>query len=141
MNASSLSAEAAVDTAPHKAAGGAPWVQLVLGMVAMMAISSPQYVWALFVQPLQTSLGVSLSALQVTFALFSIFQCGIGPVHGELASRFSSRTFAAMGGLLVGLSWVSSAYVTSLPWLYLTYGVLSGIGTGWVRYSHGSEVT
>lgn len=109
-----------------------PWIQLVLGMIAMMAISSPQYVWALFVQPFRSSLDVSLSALQVTFALFSIFQCGIGPLHGELASRFSSRTFAAAGGLLVGLSWISSAYVTSLPLLYITYGVLSGIGTGWV---------
>jgi OFA family oxalate/formate antiporter-like MFS transporter len=132
VNTSTLSADPSAGTAPYKAAGNAPWIQLALGMVAMMAISSPQYVWALFVQPLQTSLGVSLSALQVTFALFSIFQCGIGPAHGELASRFSSRAFAAMGGLLVGLSWVSSAYVTSLPWLYLTYGVLSGIGTGWV---------
>ncbi|CAM4420614.1 oxalate/formate MFS antiporter [Bordetella tumbae] len=109
-----------------------PWIQLVLGMIAMMAISSPQYVWALFVQPFKSSLDVSLSALQVTFALFSIFQCGIGPLHGELASRFSSRAFAAAGGLLVGLSWISSAYVTSLPLLYITYGVLSGIGTGWV---------
>jgi hypothetical protein len=27
------------------------WVQLVLGLVVMMAISSPQYVWTLFVKP------------------------------------------------------------------------------------------
>ena len=29
------------------------WVQLVLGLIAMMSISSPQYVWTLFVAPFQ----------------------------------------------------------------------------------------
>ena len=29
----------------------ARWVQLALGLIVMMAISSPQYVWTLFVAP------------------------------------------------------------------------------------------
>lgn len=108
------------------------WRQLVLGVVAMMAISSPQYVWALFVQPMLGQFKVSLSALQVTIALFSIFQCGFGPLHGWLAGKFTSRQFATIGGLFVGASWIISSYVTSLPVLYVTYGVLSGIGTGMI---------
>lgn len=108
------------------------WRQLVLGVVAMMAISSPQYVWALFVQPMLSSFSVPLSALQVTIALFSIFQCGFGPMHGYLAERFTPRQFATVGGLFVAASWMSSAYVTSLPVLYVTYGVLSGVGTGMI---------
>jgi MFS transporter, OFA family, oxalate/formate antiporter len=108
------------------------WWQLTLAMVAMMAASSPQYVWALFVPPLQAKLGVTLSALQVTFALFSICQCGLGPMHGYFAEKFTPRQFAAMGGALVGASWVLSSYVLELSWLYVTYGVLSGIGTGMI---------
>ena len=34
------------------------WIQLLLGLVCMIVISSPQYVWALFTQPLTTALGV-----------------------------------------------------------------------------------
>ena len=108
------------------------WWQLALAMIAMMAASSPQYVWALFVPPLQAKLGVTLSALQVTFALFSICQCGLGPMHGYFAEKFTPRQFAAMGGALVGASWVLSSYVVELPLLYVTYGVLSGIGTGMI---------
>src|SRR5690606_10244195 len=67
-----------------------------------------------------------------TIAIFSICQCGLGPVHGWLAQKFSARSFALAGGALVGLSWVSSAFVTSLPLLYVTYGVLSGVGTGMI---------
>jgi hypothetical protein len=40
------------------------WVQLGLGLVAMMAISSPQYVWTLFVKPFQTTTGEALPAIQ-----------------------------------------------------------------------------
>ena len=108
------------------------WHQLVLGVIAMMAISSPQYVWALFVQPMLSSFNASLSALQVTIALFSIFQCGFGPMHGYFAGKSTPRRFATIGGLLVAASWISSAYATSLPVLYVTYGVLSGVGTGMI---------
>jgi oxalate/formate antiporter len=107
-------------------------LQLALGVIAMMAISSPQYVWTLFVEPFRAELNASLTAVQATFAIFSIFQCGLGPLHGHLASRFSPRVFVAVGGLLVGASWILSSVATSLPMLYLTYGVLSGVGTGFV---------
>ena len=35
------------------------WIQLGLGLVCMMAISSPQYVWTLFTKPLGAALSVS----------------------------------------------------------------------------------
>ena len=35
------------------------WIQLLLGLICMIVISSPQYVWALFTQPLTTALGVA----------------------------------------------------------------------------------
>jgi OFA family oxalate/formate antiporter-like MFS transporter len=109
------------------------WLQLLLGVVAMLAISSPQYVWTLFVGPFREAMGgASLSAVQLTFALFSICQCGLGPLHGQLASRVPPRLFVAIGGLLVGASWIASAQASSLPALYLAYGVLSGVGTGFV---------
>jgi MFS transporter, OFA family, oxalate/formate antiporter len=44
------------------------WCQLVLGLIAMMAISSPQYVWTLFTGPLNQKLGTTLAELQWTFA-------------------------------------------------------------------------
>ena len=44
------------------------WLQLVLGLVCMAAISSPQYVWALFTKPMTAALGVGLPTLQVAFS-------------------------------------------------------------------------
>ena len=52
-----------------KSATSTRWTQLVLGLIAMMSISSPQYAWLFFTKSLQDGLGVQLSALQVTFSI------------------------------------------------------------------------
>jgi oxalate/formate antiporter len=106
------------------------WVQLVLGLVAMMSISSPQYVWTLFTKPLQEALGATLPAIQVTFTIVIVLQTFLSPVQGYLVDRFGARILIGAGCLLSGLGWVTAAYATSLTGLYLTYGLLCGIGTG-----------
>ena len=50
------------------------WWQMLLGFVAMMSISSPQYTWTLFVHPLEGKLGATLAQLQVTFSLLIVLQ-------------------------------------------------------------------
>src|ERR1700744_6308554 len=106
------------------------WLQLVLGLIAMMSISSPQYVWTLFPKPLQEALGSTLPAIQVTFTILIVLQTFFSPVQGYLVDRFGARTLIAAGCLLSGLGWVFSAYATSLIGLYLTYGLFCGLGTG-----------
>src|ERR1700691_1076000 len=106
------------------------WVQLVLGLIAMMSISSPQYVWTLFTKPLQEALGATLPAIQVTFTILIVLQTWLSPVQGYLVDRFGARLLIAVGCLLSGLGWISAAYATSLTALYLTYGLFCGIGTG-----------
>jgi OFA family oxalate/formate antiporter-like MFS transporter len=106
------------------------WTQLGLGLVAMMAISSPQYVWTLFTKPLQATTGAGLPALQVTFTLLIVLQTFFSPVQGYLIERFSPRLMIALGTALSGLGWVLASYVDSLLGLYLTYGLFCGIGTG-----------
>ncbi len=106
------------------------WVQLMLGLVVMMTISSPQYVWTLFVKPFQVTTAASLPAVQVTFSLLIVLQTWLSPAQGFLVERFGPRTLVALGAALSGLGWILSAQVTSLIGLYLTYGLLCGIGTG-----------
>jgi oxalate/formate antiporter len=96
----------------------------------MMAISSPQYVWTLFVKPLSGALGAAPAALQVTFSILIVLQTFFSPFQGWLVDRFGPRKLIGLGGALTGLSWVLSSYATSLTELYLTYGVIAGLGTG-----------
>jgi len=106
------------------------WLQLVLGLIVMMTISSPQYVWTLFVKPFQTTTSGTLPAVQITFSLLIVLQTWLSPAQGYLVERFGPRTLVAAGAALSGLGWILSAQITSLTGLYLTYGVLCGVGTG-----------
>jgi oxalate/formate antiporter len=115
---------------PTAVPASARWVQLGLGLVCMMAISSPQYVWALFTKPLGTALGVTPAALQVTFSLLIVLQTFFSPLQGWLVDRFGPRRLIAVGAVLSGASWVLAAAATSLWGLYLSYGVVGGVGTG-----------
>jgi OFA family oxalate/formate antiporter-like MFS transporter len=106
------------------------WMQLTLGLICMMAISSPQYVWTLFTRPLTTQLGVSLTQLQVTFSIFIVLQTFLSPLQGYLIEKFGPKLLLAAGGIMTGLSWVLASSADSLMSVYLTYGLLGGIGTG-----------
>ena len=106
------------------------WWQMLLGFVAMMSISSPQYTWTLFVHPLEGKLGATLAQLQVTFSLLIVLQTFCSPIQAWLVDRFGPRLLISIGCALSGLSWVLSSYVTNLWALYFTYGVIGGFGTG-----------
>ena len=106
------------------------WFQLALGLVCMMTISSPQYVWTLMTKPLAAKLGIALPELQVTFSILVLLQAFFSPFQGALIDRFGPRLLISIGTLLAGVSWVLASYAHSTPMLYLTYGGVGGLGTG-----------
>ena len=112
--------------------GSGRWLQLLLGLVVMMAISSPQYVWTLFTGPLVKATGSTLPAVQVTFSILVILQTWAAPGQGWLIDRFGPRLLIALGAALSGLGWILASRVSSLPALYATYGLFCGLGTGFV---------
>jgi len=96
----------------------------------MILISSPQYVWTLFLQPLTGALGSTLAELQITFSILIVVQTFLSPWQGVLVDRFGPRLLLSIGVVITGFSWVLAAQVSTLPALYLTYGLLGGVGTG-----------
>lgn len=106
------------------------WTQLVLGLICMASISSPQYVWTLLARPLTEKLGVGLPELQVTFSLLIILQTFFSPFQGRLVEKFGPRLLISIGTILAGLSWVLSAHINGLTALWLVYGCMGGLGTG-----------
>jgi oxalate/formate antiporter len=119
-----------VSISTAREAAGRRWWQLLLGVIAMMSISSPQYTWTLFTGPLNQKLGTTLAELQWTFSLLIILQTFLSPLQAYLVERFGPRNLIAVGAALAGGSWVLASFASSLSALYLTYGVIGGFGTG-----------
>ena len=108
------------------------WAQLVLGVVAMMSISSPQYVWTLFVPPFQAATHAGLPAVQITFSILVVLQTWLAPLQGWLIDRFGPKFLISSGAALTGAGYVLAAQATTVWWLYFSYGAFCGFGTGLV---------
>ena len=89
------------------------------------------YAWSVFRVPLTKQFGWSTAEVTLTFTI-SIFVLGIAAFFGGLwQNRVGPRTVALTGGILYGLGvFLASFSANRLWWLYLSYGVIGGIGLG-----------
>ncbi|KAM9316440.1 monocarboxylate transporter 14 [Gastrophryne carolinensis] len=56
----------------------------------------------------------------------------VGPFIGLFINTCGCRKTAMIGGFLTSLGWVLSAFATNIHFLFLTFGVTAGIGSGMV---------
>ncbi|XP_009999940.1 PREDICTED: monocarboxylate transporter 14 isoform X2 [Chaetura pelagica] len=56
----------------------------------------------------------------------------VGPFIGLFISMCGCRRTAIIGGILNALGWILSAYASNVHYLFLTFGVTAGIGSGMV---------
>src|ERR1700686_421070 len=105
------------------------WLQLTLGIVAMIMIANLQYGWTLFVNPIKDKSPRATAAIQVSFTTFVVIETWLVPVEGYIIARFGPSRITMVGGVLVGISWVMFSMATSLPVFYLG-AAIGGVGAG-----------
>jgi OFA family oxalate/formate antiporter-like MFS transporter len=106
------------------------WVIATAGVFLQIALGAV-YAWSVFRTPLAKQFGWSIPEVTLTFTI-SIFVLGIAAFFGGLwLNRRGPRIVALTGGALYGLGvFLASFSDHGLWWLYLTYGVIGGIGLG-----------
>jgi MFS transporter, OFA family, oxalate/formate antiporter len=106
---------------------------IALGGTIAMACLGTVYSWSLFTQPLIAAFGWSNSTTTWAFAL-AIFFLGVGAIiGGRWQDRAGPRPVAVTGVLLWGFGNVLAGLGTArfgAPWIYVTYGLLGGLGLG-----------
>ncbi len=107
------------------------WVQLIAGIIAMMAVANLQYAWTLFTSPLREHLHTTLPLVQLTFTIFILLETWLVPFEGALIDRIGPRLMLGIGGILVGAGWFGAGHAETLRSLYCWYG-LGGVGAGFV---------
>jgi MFS transporter, OFA family, oxalate/formate antiporter len=106
------------------------WGIAVAGVFLQVALGAV-YAWSVFRLPLAKQFGWSISEVTLTFTI-SIFVLGVAAFFGGLwLNRRGPRVVALTGGLFYGAGvFLASFSDHKLWWLYLTYGVIGGIGLG-----------
>ena len=106
------------------------WWIAVAGVLLQMALGSA-YAWSVFRIPLSKAFGWSITEITWTFLISWFFLGCFAFVGGLWMKRSHPRVVAMTGGFLWGGGvFLASFSAHKLWWLYLSYGVMGGIGLG-----------
>ncbi len=106
------------------------WWIAFAGILLQMALGAV-YAWSVFRVPLAKQFGWTISQVTLTFTI-AIMVLGFASFFGGLwLKQVGPRVVALTGGALYGCGvFLASFSNHGLWWLYLTYGVIGGIGLG-----------
>jgi OFA family oxalate/formate antiporter-like MFS transporter len=106
------------------------WGIAAAGFLMQIALGAV-YAWSVFRVPLAKQFHWSIEEVTLTFTI-SIFVLGVSAFFGGLwLNKKGPRVVALTGGFLYGLGvFLASFSADKLWWLYLSYGLIGGIGVG-----------
>lgn len=109
------------------------WLILLAAIVINICIGSA-YAWSVFATPLGKLFGWSAPVVAMAFTVNN----AISPIPmilgGFIQDRKGAKYNTIIGGILFGLGLILTAYVQTPTQLYITYGVIAGLGVG-IAYS------
>lgn len=107
------------------------WAYMVLGVVAMLFVGI-LYAWSILKSPLSAEFGWGTSDLALNFTIAMTFFCIGGLLGAKISGRAGHRIALLTSGILSASGFILTSVLTGgsvLP-LYVTYGVLAGLGIG-----------
>jgi len=107
----------------------ARWPALVGGGLLNVAIGT-YYAWSVFVPPLEKEFGWTRTQTSLVATIDMVMLASSFLLAGFVQERVGPRAIAAFGGFMFSAGLFLASYTTSLPMLYLTWGLMVGIGLG-----------
>lgn len=105
------------------------WAVLIASAVVLLCTGAI-YAFSVLAGPLSAEKGWSMEAIMTAFAINS----AIGPIPmilgGFLTDKGLAKWSIVLGGVLFAVGFFLTGFATSTTMLYLSYGVLAGLGQG-----------
>ncbi len=121
-----------VEALPHRPRIFYGWVVSAALAVMTSASLSGSYTFGLSLKPVSDQFGFDRAGLALAVTLYTFIAGLFQPVAGSLADRYGSREMGVVGVMMVGISLLALSYATTLPEIYLSYGVLGGLGASFI---------
>ncbi|XP_058802122.1 monocarboxylate transporter 3 isoform X2 [Phymastichus coffea] len=110
--------------------GGWGWVVVAASFMCNLVVDGIMFSFGVFLSPLSQHFGVSKASVSLAGSLQTGFYLMAGPFVSALANRYGFRLVAIVGSVIACLSFVLSHFATSIEFMYVTYGIMGGIGAG-----------
>ncbi|MBR5232816.1 MAG: MFS transporter [Clostridia bacterium] len=107
------------------------WIYMAVGVIAML-FAGVLYAWSILKSPLAGEFSWGTSELALNFTLAMTFFCVGGLLGAQISKRLGHRTALISAGVLSAAGFALTAVLNnvSVVMLYITYGVLAGLGIG-----------
>ena len=107
------------------------WMYLVCGTIALL-FAGIIYAWSILKAPLAKEFGWGASQLALNFTFAMCFFCIGGVLGGILAKNIGVRLTMIIGGVIAGVGFILASTLTgnNIVFLYIFYGMMSGLGIG-----------
>lgn len=105
----------------------------VIAAIAIQLCLGTAYIWSIFQSGIANSIfGGDNAAAGLAFSLLLAMLSVGGTIGGKLQVKFGPRVIVILGGIVLALGFFLASLVTeAAPWmLWLTYGIMGGIGMG-----------
>lgn len=110
--------------------GGWGWVVVLASLVISMIADGVSFSFGLLYIEFLHEFGASKSKTAWIGSLFMAVPLLSGPVMSALVDRYGCRRMTIAGGMISGLGFVLSCFSNTIEVMYLTFGVIAGLGLG-----------
>ncbi len=103
---------------------------VVIGALLIQVALGAVYIWSVFKAPLIEKFGWEPAATSLTYSI-TILMFAIGTIiFGKIQDKIGPKKVASIGGILLAIGLILSSFTTSVTWLYISFGVIGGLGIG-----------
>jgi sugar phosphate permease len=109
------------------------WFVVIGSALLVFGITGGQFSFGVFLKPMTEEFGWSRATLSLAFGVTFMISGLLRPVAGYIADRYSPKTAAISGALIMGVMLLVLPLIGNLAQLYLVFAVMSvgiTLGTG-----------
>ncbi|XP_016840676.1 monocarboxylate transporter 14 isoform X2 [Nasonia vitripennis] len=110
--------------------GGWGWVIVAASFMCNLVVDGIMFSYGELLNALQEDFEVSAARVSLAGSLQTGFYLMAGPFVSALANRYGFRLVAILGSGVACASFLLSRFASSIEFMYVSYGILGGIGMG-----------
>lgn len=110
--------------------GGWGWAVVLASLIISMIADGVSFSFGLLYIEFLQEFGASKLKTAWIGSLFMAVPLLSGPIMSALVDRYGCRSMTIVGGLISGFGFILSCFSTTIEVMYLTFGVIAGLGLG-----------
>ncbi|MBS3972168.1 MAG: OFA family MFS transporter [Erysipelotrichia bacterium] len=105
------------------------WWYVFLGIIIMLCLGTV-YSYSVFRFPIEELFNIGSTQSGMPYMIALAFYAFFMFITGKYLNKYNPRSILLLGGFLVSIGWILSAYAPNIFVLTVTYGIISGAGVG-----------